>query len=331
MAADIRKVAKRARVSISTVSRVINNSGYYSVDAKEKVDDAVRALGYRQNKIAVSLRKRSSSFIGLIVPDISNEFYSMLAKYIENELIKDGYNLFLGNSEWSIKKEKQLIESLLDSQVSGIILASSSAKLPKSLIQNRIPKVFIDCDLPTTDVDNVLFVESDNYHGAKEASKCLLSSGGSSLVYLGGYINTHPLKQRKLGFLNTMKENGIDPKKYRTYKTRVSPLEASKTVKEIFSQFPFDALFCSTDTIALGALKALSEMRVLVPDSVQIIGFDGIFLGEFSQPPLTTIKQDFKQFGEIIGKNIRSMLLSEHEMKQHLVIPTTLIKRGTTK
>ena len=209
MAINIHNVAKKAHVSISTISRVLNKSGYVSNNTREKVYKAVEDLGYRQNKLAISLRKKTSSFIGLIVPDISNEFYSLLAKYIDSVIQRDGYSLFLGNSAWDIKKEKHHIELLLDNQVSGIVLAACGLDVPQSLLLSHIPKIIIDNEKTKKEKRNVLYIESDNYRGAKNAAETLLQNGTKKIAYLSGLMPTHPMKQRKRGFVDTMKEHGI--------------------------------------------------------------------------------------------------------------------------
>jgi DNA-binding LacI/PurR family transcriptional regulator len=329
MAINIHTVAKKAHVSISTVSRVLNKSGYVSTSTQKKVYKAVEDLGYRQNKLAISLRKKTSSFIGLIVPDISNEFYSLLAKYIDGVIQRDGYSLFLGNSSWDKKKEKHNIELLLDNQVSGIVLAACGLDVPQSLILSHIPKIIIDNEKAKKEKSNVLYIESDNYKGAKNAVEILLQNGAEKIVYLSGYMPAHPMMQRKRGFVETMKEHGIHINRYRIYDIMISPQESSKIIKDIIREFPFDGLFCCTDTIALGAIHGLLEQGFNIPDDVQVIGFDGISLGEFIYPPLSTIRQDIENFGETIGRNILKMLYNKPS-QAHIVLPTTFIKRGTT-
>ena len=330
MKINIHNVALKAHVSISTVSRVLNNSGYASPVTCKKVLQAVEALGYRKNRIAMSLRMKTSRFVGLIVPDISNEFYAAMAKEIEAIIKPKDYNLFLGNSSWSSRKELDQVNSLLDNQVSGIILASCSDSLPRSILASSVPKVIIDNAQSDVEIENALFIESDNYNGAKQAAGILLAQKARSFVYIKGHQPSYPMSQREKGFLDTMKENGISPALYRVYNIMVSTNEAFQLIKKIFDDFQFDAVFCSTDTIALGVVKGLLDLGIKIPDRVQVMGFDGISLGEFIYPPLSTIKQDIHEMGTVIGESIFNMM-NDVSIKRHIVIPVSYIQRSTTK
>ena len=330
MSIDIKFVAKKADVSISTVSRVLNNSGYASPATRIKVSKIVKELGYRQNKVARSLRKKTSSFVGLIVPDISNEFFSTLAKTIENSLHQNGFSLFLCNTEENEKRERFYIESLLDSQVRGIILASAGFESNQHLLETDIPVIMVDRMNFSIKVNNAVKIESDNYQGAKLAGDILIKKDAKKMVFLRDYRKVYPMMQREYGFIDSMKENEVKPEDYRIYHTIVSPNAALRKIKEIYRDFRFNGLFCGTDTIAFGAVKGLLDMGVPIPEDVQVIGFDGISLGEFLNPPLSTIKQDIETMGYMAGKKILK-LISKIHLNEHILLPTEFIERGTTR
>ena len=330
MKLNIKLVAKKANVSASTVSRVLNNSGYASETTREKVLAVVKELGYRQNIVARTLRKKTSNSIGLIVPDISNEFYSILAKSIESILQQENFSLFLCNSEEDERKEQFYIESLLDNQVSGIILCPTKVDYTQSFFQRKVPLVLLDKANYQGPSDNIVYIESDNFNGAKLAGEILIRHGATKFVHLQGCKPFNSMRQRREGFICAMNEHRIASCDYQIHEIRVSPLAALQKVREIYSRFQFDGLFCSTDSMAIGAINGLLNLGLEIPNDIQVIGFDGIALGEYFNPPLSTIRQDIEQMGHIAGEKILRMVEGNKHV-EHIVLPTEFIKRRSTR
>ena len=329
---NIKVVADRANVAVSTVSRVINNSGYVSKETREKVMAVVKELGYRQNKLASTLRNQSSSFIGLIIPDISNEFYSILAKAIEHVLQKERFSLFLCNTEEDEKNERLYIESLLDNQAAGIILVTSPGfESNQHLLESGIPLIIFDKPDHTMKSNNVVCIESDNFNGAKLAGDILIQQGATRIVGLRGYRPVYSMVHRRDGFLSSMQEHGIPSDKYRMYEAVVSPEAALQKIDKIYEKFPFDGLFCCTDSMAIGAMNGLLHRGLRIPEDIQVIGFDGIALGEYVNPPLSTISQDIEGMGRMAGEKILSMIANQSSSTENIVLPTKFIKRRSTR
>ncbi|PIE35404.1 hypothetical protein CSA56_04285 [candidate division KSB3 bacterium] len=329
---NIKVVADRANVAASTVSRVINNSGYVSKKTREKVMAVVKELGYRQNKLASTLRNKSSSFIGLIVPDISNEFYSILAKTIEDVLSEEQFSLFLCNTEGNEKKERLHIETLLDNQVSGIILITSPGfESNQYLLDSGIPLILFDRPDHTMKSNNVICIESDNFHGAKLAGDILIQGGATKILCLRGYRPVYSMVHRRDGFLFSMKEHGIPAENYRVHDIVLRPEAALKNVGEMYRKFPFDGLFCCNDSLAIGAMTGLLRRELRIPEDVQVIGFDGIALGRYVNPSLSTISQDIETMGRIAGQKILKMIANPSSPTEDIVLPTKFIKRRSTR
>ena len=329
MANTIHEVAKKVNVSISTVSRVLNNSGYVSPKTREKVVAAMRELGYRPNRIAHSLRSRESSFIGLIVPDVANEFFSSLASVIEKTIRQHGFSLFLCNSTENQEIENRYIESLMGNQVRGIIIVSAGLPPEKEIIRADIPIVLVDRLGNEPNKTGNVMIESDNRNGGVIAAEELLKRGAKRFLFIGDHRNMRATGHRRNGFVETLAKNGIPVSDYHEILIPISASIARETVRQVWDGYPFDGLFCGTDILAIGAIKGFNDIGVKVPDDVQIIGFDGIQLGELTIPSLSTVRQDVPQMGRIAGESMIRMI-NGNEINRKTILPVQFIERGTT-
>lgn len=330
MGATIQEVAKEINVSISTVSRVLNNSGYVSAETREKVLTAAESLGYRRNRIASSLRSQRSDFIGLIVPDVANEFFSTLASVIERNLHIRGYSVFLCNSIENEMVEKHYIESLMENQVRGVILVSAGINFDDTLFRQDVPVVLIDRLSQVKRLTNIVTIESDNAHGGEIAAQALYERGARRFLFMGDQRNMHAMELRRRRFSDTLRALGIAAGDLREVLIPVSPVVAKNAIQDAWLSSPFDGVFCGTDLLAIGAMKGLIELGVQIPNQVQFIGFDGIQLGEFTSPSLSTIQQDIPQMGRIAAESIDRMIQGE-KMNRHETVPVAFFPRSSTR
>jgi LacI family transcriptional regulator len=330
MGIGIRKVAEQAQVSISTVSRVLNSSGYVSEATRSRVLAVSKALGYSQNSIARSLRSKKSSFIGLLVPDVANEFFATLARVIEQSLHHFGFSLFLCNTMENPDAENHYVESLLDHQVMGIILVSAGLKRHPRIMRENTPIVFVDRADADIDLPHRVIIESDNEKGGALAAGELLKRNVQRFVFLGDERNMHHMRNRETGFSRVLQENGIPRARCHKESVPVSSSKAREKVKEIYQRFPFDGIFCGTDTIAIGVMRGLEDIGMAIPSDVQVIGFDGIHLGEFISPPLSTIRQDTDNMGKIAAESIVRMIKGVRS-GETIILPVEFLPRGSTR
>jgi DNA-binding LacI/PurR family transcriptional regulator len=325
---NISKVAAMANVSQSTVSRALNGSGYVSPVAKEKIDQVVKDLGYRQNMLAKKLRTNETRFIGLVIPDITNDFFARLAKNIEDVLQKEGYALFLCNSEEDQQKEDFYITTLLDNQVDAIITSPSTNTANKKLASSTIPIVYAD-RLLETDRPNAASITSDNEYGGRLAAEKLIATKAANIVILKeGYKISSAATERIKGFIKALE--AFPHIKYVTFDVAISAQSGYAVMDKILKERTFDAVFCTSDVIAIGAIKCLNDHKIKIPDSVQVIGFDGIAMGTFLTRPLTTIVQDVESMGKAIGTTVLAMIRGE-PFDRLIVLPVSLLERETTK
>ena len=330
MATTIHGVAKKADVSISTVSRVLNNSSYVSGATREKVNAAMEELGYRQNRIAHSLRSRESNYIGLIVPDVANEFFASLASTIEKTIRQQGYSLFLCNSTENQEIENRYIESLMGNQVRGIIIVSAGDPPEDELRNADIPIVLIDRLSHDPDQTGCVMIESDNRKGGEIAAEAFLRRGARRFLFMGDHRNMRAMRRRRIGFSETLFQNGTAGSDYHEILLPISAAAARETVRQIWTRSSFDAVFCGTDLLAIGAIKGFNDIGVRVPDDVQIIGFDGIELGELTVPSLSTVRQDIPQMGRIAGESMIRMIAGD-QINRKTILPVEFVERGSTR
>lgn len=327
---NIRDVSARANVSISTVSRVLNDSGYVSEKTRRRVLRAVRELDYTQNLVARSLRTKQSHLIGLVVPDISNEFYSLLAKAIDERVLPAGFQLLLCNTREDEAKERSVIESLVVNHVSAMIVVSAGETIHELLVRSGVPTVMFDGNPSGTSARNIVFVDCDNYAGGRLAAQRLIDGGADRLAILRTYRPVIPMVARERGFRDAAAESGIPSDDISTYSVNISTAEAMNRIASVYERDRFTGLFCAADILGLGALTALRSLNVAVPSEVQVVGFDGIPLGNYTIPPLSTIAQDVDNTADVIAEEVLR-LQSGSDAPRHVIVPVSFIERGSTR
>ena len=328
--ASIKDVGQRANVSISTVSRVLNDSGYVSEETRKRVLQAVQELDYTQNRVARSLRTKRSNLIGLVVPDISNEFYSLLAKAIDQELSPEGYQLLLCNTREDEALEREVIESLVVNHVSGMVIVSAGEEVNDQLVASGLPTVMFDGNTRGTRASNVVFVDCDSYEGGRAAARELISRGAKRLALLRTHRPVIPMNARERGFRDEAQNLGFEADKILNYSVNISTSEALDLITEVYPRDQFDGLFCAADIIAVGAVTALRNMEIDIPGTVQIIGFDGISLGEYMTPRLSTILQNIPDTANVIAEELLR-LQAGSSAPRHVIIPIEFEPRDTTR
>lgn len=320
----IRDVAKKAGVSVATVSRFLNGNGYVSQEAAAAVKSAVKELDYELNTVARSLTTKKSNLIGLIVPDITNPFFPELARAVEDVALTYGYTVVLCNSDEDPKKEKNYIETLKKKYIAGFIITSNQVDAPH-YSGLKLPVVALDRMIN----EKIPTVVSNNKQGAFLGTQTLLERGCKNLLFLRGPEELGSANDRYEGFIEAIKQADAD------HQTVFCPFhfaESEKIVEEIlFENKEIDGIFASSDVSAAGALKAAHTLKLAVPEDLQIIGFDGISMGEMLTPALTTIAQDIYKMGAVAARVLIKQIENEPIEQLMHEIPVNLVIRGTTK
>lgn len=328
----IKDVAKIAGVSVGTVSNVLNEFDSVSDVNKSKVMDTIKTLGYKPSKIAASLSKKKTMNIGLIIPDVSSPFYSDLINGVTETLDAHGYNVFLCSSNSEISKETKIINDLLSMWIDGIILIPvySSKRDIKEMESINIPIVLVNREIKGWTRDIVIF---DNFGGAYEAANFLIKNNHKKIIILDGPKYSRSFEDRLLGWKTAMEENRLYNNNL-VFRGDFSVESGYDMMLESLNELVgIDAVFASSDLIALGALNALEEKNIKVPDDISIIGFGDIYLSKFLKPSLTTIRRPFYN----IGKTAVSILMekiqgkSDDEKFKKFVIKGKLEIRNSVK
>lgn len=322
--ATIKDVAKVSGVTVTTVSRVLNNRGYISEVTRKKVYDAMAELNYQPNEIARSLFRRKSNFIGLIVPNVSHPFFAELTNYIEYYAYKSGYKILICNSYQDSGKEKDYVQMLKSNQVDGIIMGSHTLDTSDYLTPT-LPIVAVDRYLS----QGIPFVTSDNYKGGLLATNLLIDRGCRKLAHISGPLKLNtPANKRYEAFIEVATLRGIE---YVIEQAKLDIFESyKKLVTKLLSEDPdIDGIFASSDMIAASIIHVANIIGKKIPQDLKIVGYDDIKLAELMVPPLTTIKQPIEKMGELAVK----ILIEQIEGKVvniENVLPINLIERKTT-
>ena len=295
----INDVAKKAGVSITTVSHVINETRFVSKELIEKVNQAIVDVGYYPNQLARGLRSGVTATIGLMIPDNSNPFFADVAKIIETYGFENGYSVILCNSAGDQNKEAAYIDTLLSHQIDGIIFISVNSIFEnlKKIKERNIPFVVVDRDIPDYDGDTVLV---NNEVGGYLATKYLLDLGHTKIACFEGASNLTPSSDRAKGYLRAHREAGIpvDEKYFVTGDFTYQSGELAFDKICALEDRP-TAIFACNDMMAIGALKRAKSLKIHIPEEISIIGFDDITFASAVSPALTTINQPVEEVSKL--------------------------------
>jgi len=322
----IREVAKKAGVSVATVSRVLNNNGYVSAKTKDQVLKVIELLDYKPNEVARSLYKKQSNTVALIVPDITNPFFPELARAVEDTLNIYGYTLMLCNSDEQAEKEREYMDVLKQKYVDGAILVSNT------LTAEDVQKL----DLPVVVIDrsihhNISTVVSENFEGARQATLFLKEKGCQVIAHLRGPEHVVTANERYQGYIDVVQNESWFHEglvAVGNYEMKTS----AEVTKDLLNKHPeIDGIFAGNDVMGVGAIKAVKQMGKRIPEDVSIIGFDGITLGEMIHPELTTIAQPIYDMG-LLGARMLIKQIEKKPLAQTFhEFPIQLIQRQTTR
>ena len=277
---SIKEIAQLCNVSIATVSRVINNSGRFAPETQQKILKVIEKYGYTPNMVAKSLKSSTSKTVGVIVPSIANEWFSNLVQYIENFFFDHGYSVFICNTSRDINKEIQYFKSLDSKLVDGIICISGQEHLADNIVTRDIPILCID--RAPNDQPNAYVVQSNHYQGGFLATEELILNGCHDILILLRDRALSVNLQRLNGYKDALEKHHIPINEdlILTISSSESNISAAKKMilNFIDRKIPFDGIFATNDWRAYGALKALEEKGIHVPEQVKIVGFDNVLL-----------------------------------------------------
>lgn len=332
MGITIKDIARLAGVSIATVSKIRNNKDdSISQGTRERVLKIMEENNYVPNVMARSLVTKKTQTIGLVIPDIRNPFFPELARGAEDKANEEGYNIIFCNTDDDLNKEEKYINMLMEKMVDGIIFTAASRRNGcfESLKKITIPIILVDRDIDFDGVKGKITV--DNLSGAYEGMKHLLNCGYRKIPFLSGPLSNRSSLDRLEGYKRALGEFGVDFKEEYILEGEYDSDWGYDGVKQILKDITaFDAIFCGSDVIAIGAIKSLKEQGIKVPMDVGILGFDDIYMAKLVNPELTTIKQPNYEMGYKAVEMLIDVLEKKTQHNEHLILDTKLIIRNST-
>jgi LacI family transcriptional regulator len=325
----IEDVAKRAGVSKMTVSRVINKSGYASRETRERVERAIEELGYVPNLLARSLRFKTTKTIALVLTDITNPFFTTIARGVEDTASERGFSVIFCNTDESQDEEAKYLNVLVQKQVDGIVLvpACCTTESVTFLRDRAVPVVILDRRIPDAPVDTV---RCDSERGAYELTRHLVAQGHTEIAVLSGPSAITTAADRVAGFQRALKETGLDAA--HVYYGAYSVEGGYRTAQRAIAQTPRPtALFAGNNFIAFGALQALREHGLRVPDDIALVAFDDLPPAFTVEPFLTVMAQPAYNMGRRATLLLLDRLTGKGEKEpQEIILPTELIVRPSS-
>ncbi len=331
---SLKDIANKVGVSTALVSYVLNNQkeGRIRKEVAQRIKDTAKQLNYRTNLAARSLKTNKTFAIGLVVADISNSYFSSLARIIEDAADQNNYTVIFGSSDENSKKSAKLIETLLNRQVDGLIISppENSECQVESLIQEDIPFVLIDRYFPAIETN---YVAIDNYKAAFEATKHLSETGRKKIGMITYESSIFTLTERTRGYQAALKDEGISFNK--NWLKEINADNTGKSVEKAMDELlkgpdVIDGLLFSSNTLAVAGLKYINSLSLKVPRDLAIISFDETEAFDLFYAPLTYIKQPLQELGQMATRILLQNIEKTQELTQ-LNIDAKLIPRESTR
>lgn len=328
--ATIKDIAALAGVSVGTVSNVINGEKNVSPKRVQSVNNAIKALGYIPNSIARTLKTHVSKTVGLILPDITNPFYAELARGVEDSLNESGYALFLCNKDRNKEKEHEYLNILLQKNVDGIIVVKPTA--PHSTlteIGEQLPLVLIDFSPSPERHYAILNVDDGN--SARLLMDYLYAMGHRRIAYFSGNMDAYSDICRQDSYIQFMKEKGLFDERLIYQCKRYDMANSYQQMIDILENETLpDAVFAANDILAIGAIHALHDRHLNVPEDISVVGCDNILLSSFIAPGLTTINRPKYELGKQAAQTLLNMIsdISTKEYPQETLISELVLRHS---
>lgn len=324
--ATLKDVAKETGLTVTTVSRVLNNRGYISAETRQKVYDAMKKLNYHPNEVARSLSRQTTNTIGVIVPHIKHPYFAELISNLENQAYKKGYKILLCNSQEKGEKEREYLDMCTSNRVAGIILCSGTVAV-EEFNGSNIPLITLERYLE----NGTATVECDNRQGGRMAAEKLIAGGCKRLLHISGVRETAmPADLRAVGFGEVCREKKIPCKEVDTSSFEYEHLEYHDLIEKILRENPeVDGIFASSDLIAAQILQVCYAMGIRVPEQVKLIGFDDVNIASLTTPPITTIHQPIREMAEM-AVNLLAEAAEGKVVPKRSILPVSLVERWTT-
>ena len=331
MSASIKDVAKEAGVSIATVSRVLNDVDVVNEDTKKKVKEAIEKLDSRPNIVARSLKTQKSRTVGIIIPDISNQFYPEIVRGAEDVANIYDYNIMLCNTDMDNQKEMEYLRVMKEKMVDGVMYMSNSLE-PEilELVKNlKLPVVLVE----TTDEANTFpSVTIDNEKAALDGTEYLIKKGNKNIAYIGKSNKSNSASALRFkGYKEALQKNNLELNEKLCYFGGLKAEDGYNGIRSIINNGKIDAVFCASDEIAMGVINGLREQGIEVPRDVDVMGFDNIYTASIFYPKLSTIEQPMYDMGSVGMRMLIKVIDKVKLDNSKYILPHEIVERDSCK
>ena len=337
MRTTLKQIAEATGLSVTTVSQVLNDRPCrVSAENRQRILETAQKLHYRRNLVAVSLVKGTTDTIGLAISDISNSFFSALAKGAEDECQKNDWNVILCNSNDRHEQEMKNLRMLADKGASGVIFGMASEtteemarECTEFLRREHIPYLLVD---RYVDTKTCGIISVDHVDGGYLAVDYLIRKGHRKIACITGPLNLIDSRQRLDGYEKALRENGLDMNPLYVAEGRYNFESGQEAARRLLSRgITIDAVFAFNDMMAIGAMRVLDESGLRVPEDISVVGYDDIFLDTLLETPLTTIRQPVEEMGRIAARQLISGKIGYKNRQQKTFLkPELVVRRSVT-
>lgn len=328
----IKDIARELNISVSTVSRALQNHPDISERTKDLVRDCARQLNYKPNIMASNLRTSKNTTIGVVIPELNHHFFSSILDGIEQTANEAGYNILICQTGEDVQKEIRSVQTLIGSRVAGMLVGVSkqTAQLHhlQEVLDNSIPLVLYDRPCPSLPCDQVV---SDDYMGAFNAVEYLIQTGKRKVMFMSSSFQLEVSRRRYQGWRDALMRYHIPIHDNMIVECDTRSGAIIATPRILQSDDRPEAIFCVNDDCAAGVLHAAQIMGVKVPDELSICGFSNAPICRATVPMLTTVQQHGVAIGKRATTRLLKRLAGEDRIPQTEMVPTDLIVRETTK
>lgn len=323
-------VAREANVSMATVSRVVNGNPNVKPTTRKKVLATIQQLGYRPNAVARGLASKKTTTVGAIIPDISSIFFAELARGIEDIATMYKYNIILSNSDQNKEKEFQLINTMLEKQVDGILFMGGNIT-PEHIQYFESTSVPVVLAATYDESETIPSVNIDYKAAAYEATKFLIDKGNKHPAFVSGEEDTQINQLKYDGFLSALKESSTPVNEAFTIHGDYTYDSGIKAVNQLFElKDRPTAVFAASDEMALGIIHGAQDKGYNVPKDLEVVGFDNTRLASMVRPTLSTIVQPMYDIGAVAMRLLTKYMNKEEVIDKKVVLPHRIENRNST-
>lgn len=329
-------IAKEAKVSVSTVSRVLNGTAPVKSSTREKVNSIIAKYQFHPNALARSLISKETGMIGVILPDITNPFFPEVFRGADTEARSKGYTFFLCDSEGDYQRESEYLSILKEKRVDGVIflggrinLTRCSPELAAEVVElsKQIPVVLVNGSLPKSNLYRVITNESS---GAEMAVQHLIDLGHKDIAFLGGYGYMSTMAQKVKAYKKIMKNNGLTIEDKWILQGQFSIESGKELMRELIGMKDRpSAVLCVNDFTAVGAIKEAIEHGLRIPEDISVVGYDDTHLSTAIIPELTTVRQQTAELGKQAVQVLDRLMKGEKAKKLTVLRPQLVVRQSS--